>query len=92
MVRFYASGDVLALLLQREGAIQAWRELLGPGDPHVAKKVQPLTLRARWGSNKQSNAAHGADSEDSARREIAHLFGESERPWVAVAHESAPDR
>ena len=76
MVRFYASGAIVALLLQKEGAIDEWRSLLGPGDPSVAKKASPHTLRARWGSNKQANAAHGADSEDAARREITHVFGE----------------
>ncbi|KAL1527298.1 hypothetical protein AB1Y20_015970 [Prymnesium parvum] len=76
MARFYASGEIVALLLQREGAIQAWRELLGPGDPSVARKHAPATARAMWGTNKQANAAHGADSERAAQREIEFMFGE----------------
>ena len=87
MVSFYTSGDVLALLLEKEGAIAEWRRLLGPGDPAVARgytdhhgKVRrpkaPHSVRARWGSNKQANAAHGADSPEAAAREIAFIFGE----------------
>ena len=30
-VAFYAGGEVLALLLEREGAMTEWRRLLGPG-------------------------------------------------------------
>ena len=82
-VRFYAGGEILALLLEKDGAISSWRELLGPGDPSVGRKTAPDSLRARWGSNKQANAAHGADSEDAARREIEHIFGEG--AWVVGA-------
>lgn len=77
MIRFYASGEIVALLLEKEGAISSWRQLLGPGDPSVAKKVAPQTVRAIWGTNKQANAAHGADSYDAARREIEYFFGQN---------------
>ena len=87
MIEFYASGDVLALLLQKEGAIAEWRQLLGPGDPAVGRGYRdrfgrihrpkaPQSVRARWGTNKQANAAHGSDSRESAEREIAFVFGE----------------
>jgi len=87
MVAFYCSGDVLALLLEADGAIAKWRQLLGPGDPAVARGYTdrfgrvhrpkaPQSVRARWGLNKQANAAHGSDSRDSAVREIQFVFGE----------------
>ena len=85
-VRFYCSGDVLALLLEKDGAIGAWRTLLGPGDPAVARGYTdrfgrvhrakaPRSVRALYGTNKQANAAHGADSPEAARREISLIFG-----------------
>ncbi|EOD25406.1 hypothetical protein EMIHUDRAFT_57733, partial [Emiliania huxleyi CCMP1516] len=85
MVSFYASGEVVALLLQRAGAIGAWRELLGPGDPaaargytdrhgRVRRPKAPRSVRARWGRDKQANAAHGSDSEEAAGREIRFVF------------------
>ena len=68
MVAFYSSGDVLALLLEREGGIAEWRQLLGPGDPAACRGYvdrhgrthrpkAPSSVRARWGRNKQQNAA-----------------------------------
>ena len=74
------------MLLEREGAIAAWRELLGPGDPAVARGYTdrfgrvhrakaPASVRAVYGTNKQANAAHGADSPEAARREISLIFG-----------------
>ena len=53
------------------------RALLGPGDPVAARREAPLSLRARFGSDRQRNAAHGADSGTAARREIELLFGEA---------------
>ena len=87
MVTFYSSGECVALLLQKEGAIAEWRRLLGPGDPAVARgytdrfgrEHRPKaaqSVRARWGQNKQANAAHGSDSPESAAREIEFVFGQ----------------
>ena len=76
MVDFYASGECLALLLQRDDAIAAWRRLLGErGDPIACRRADPQSVRARFGLNKQANAAHGADSRAAAEREINFVFG-----------------
>ena len=75
MVDFYASGEVHALLLERVDAIRAWRSLLGPGDPSVARVRAMDSVRARFGTNKMANGAHGADSAAAAAREIKLLFG-----------------
>ena len=99
MVTFYASGECLALLLERAGAIDEWRRLLGPGDPAVGRGYTdrfgrvhrpkaPQSVRARWGTNKKENAAHGADSPEAAAREIAFVFGEG---WCEVGGASEPD-
>mmetsp|Transcript_36659 Transcript_36659/g.117728 ORF Transcript_36659/g.117728 Transcript_36659/m.117728 type:complete len:397 (+) Transcript_36659:145-1335(+) len=73
---FYASGEVLALLLEGRDAIAVWRRLLGPGDPSVGRRSHPESIRAVYGTNKLANAAHGADSLAAAAREIAFVFGE----------------
>ena len=103
-VRFYCSGDVLALLLEKDGAIGAWRTLLGPGDPAVARGYTdrfgrvhrakaPHSVRALYGTNKQANAAHGADSPEAARREISFIFGaefvEPQEPPEAAEEKAA---
>jgi nucleoside diphosphate kinase len=83
---FYASGEALALLLEREDAISHWRALLGPGDPSVGRRSEPESVRARWGTNKQANACHGADSPRAAARECAWFFGEE---WGELEEEDA---
>ena len=72
----------MALLLERHDAVQQWRSLLGPGDPSVgrASDTHRESVRARWGVNKQANAAHGADSSEAAAREIGFVFGPE---WVS---------
>lgn len=35
------SGPVLALVLAKQGAVEHWRNLLGPKDPTQAKQEQP---------------------------------------------------
>lgn len=35
------SGPVLALVLAKHGAVEHWRNLLGPKDPRQAKQEQP---------------------------------------------------
>ncbi len=79
IVKFYASGEVLALLLEGKGAIARWRRMLGPGDPSVGRVSDPGSVRARFGTNKLANGAHGADSVDAAAREIEFVFGSE---WV----------
>lgn len=87
MVDFYSSGESLALLLQREDAIAAWRHLLGEtGDPAACREAAPASVRARFGTSKQANAGHGADSAAAARREVAYVFGSgwSEPGWAPL--------
>ena len=73
LTAFISSGEVLALLLKKEGAVFHLRKVMGATDP---AKAEPQTLRARFGSSVEQNAVHGSDSEKSARREIALFFPE----------------
>lgn len=49
-------------------AVQRWRETLGPTDAELARREAPDTIRAKFGKDKQSNAAHGSDSDVAATR------------------------
>lgn len=62
------SGPVLVLHLTGRDVIVRWRELLGPTDSHVARDTAPASLRAAFGTDKQSNAAHGSDGTEAAER------------------------
>ena len=72
--KFMQSGPVVALCLEREGAIQAWRELIGMLQPRDARTKNPKSLRAIYGTDDVNNGTHGSDSVEGARREIAFWF------------------
>lgn len=69
------SGRLLALELVSESAVTKWRTLLGPTDSPTAKLQQPTSIRALYGTDNTRNAAHGSDSEQSAKRELHFFFG-----------------
>jgi nucleoside diphosphate kinase len=50
LVAFMASGDIIALELEADGAIAAWRKLCGPTNAEKAKQEAPESLRAQFGS------------------------------------------
>jgi len=71
---YMQSGDVVALCLEKEGAIKGWRGLLGPTDPAKAKLSDPKSLRAIFGIDGTRNGSHGSDSVSSARKEMGFWF------------------
>jgi len=73
LVAYMSSGQLYALVLEKENAIEEWRQLMGPTDPD---KAGPLTLRKRFAIDIQLNSVHGADSPAKAEREINFFFGE----------------
>ncbi|MCS7188556.1 MAG: nucleoside-diphosphate kinase [Bacteroidia bacterium] len=81
LIDFITSGPLVAFVLEREGAVHAYRELMGATDP---AKAAPGTLRALFGTNVERNAVHGSDSPESARREIAFFFSEMELMFPLV--------
>ena len=70
-----ASGPVVGMILEGEGAIAKWRDLMGPTD---ATKAGPETIRGRFGASLQNNAVHGSDATDTAAFEMGFIFSGSE--------------
>jgi nucleoside-diphosphate kinase len=58
-------------VLEGEGAIAAYRDVMGATDPKEAKDG---TIRKQFAVNKGENSTHGSDSAASAEREIALNF------------------
>jgi len=85
LVEFMTGGPIIAYVLERENAVEAYRQLMGATDPAEAA---PDTLRARYAQNIERNAVHGSDSVASAQREIAFFFPEIE--LVTLTSEAAP--
>lgn len=75
LVTFMTSGPVMLMCLSGENAVMRNREIMGATDP---AKAAPGTIRKEFGDNMGENAAHGSDSVDSAKRELALFFAQSE--------------
>jgi nucleoside-diphosphate kinase len=75
LVQYMASGQIFALLLEKEDAVEAWRKLQGNTDPG---KAEIGTLRSRFGIDVQQNSLHGSDSSATAFNEIRFYFGEGQ--------------
>jgi len=82
LVRFMSSGPVFVAVLEAEGAIARWRELMGPTDSTKAPKG---TIRGEFGTDVEQNAAHGSDGPETARAEIAFFFPGLELPGATAA-------
>ncbi len=75
-----SSGRIVALELVAEGAIQKWRQALGPTDSHQARAEAPQSIRAHFGTDKTYNACHGSDAPETAAEELAFFFGGQQPP------------
>jgi nucleoside-diphosphate kinase len=75
LVRFMTSGPVIVQVLEGEGAILRNRDVMGATDP---KKAAPGTIRADLARSIDENIVHGSDAADTAAREIAFFFRETE--------------
>ncbi len=58
-------------MLEGDGAIARWRELMGATDP---AKADAGTIRGDFGTDVEQNATHGSDAPETARAEIAFFF------------------
>jgi nucleoside-diphosphate kinase len=68
---YMTSGSVVVAVLQGEGAIAKWRQLMGATDP---KKADAGTIRKDFGIDVEKNATHGSDAPETAAQEIAFFF------------------
>ncbi len=75
LVRFMTSGPVIVQVLEGEGAIAKNRDVMGATDP---KKAAPGTIRADLARSIDENIVHGSDAADTAAREIAFFFSDTE--------------
>jgi nucleoside-diphosphate kinase len=71
LVEFMSSGPIVAAVLKKENAVEAYRKYIGSTNP---KEALPGTIRALYGTNIQLNAVHGSDSDENALREAGFFF------------------
>ncbi len=75
LTAFMSSGPCVVLALEKEGAVKAWRDLMGATDPARADEG---TLRKEFANSIGENAVHGSDSEENAAVELAYFFSRLE--------------
>lgn len=75
LVRYMTSGPIIVQVLEGENAIAKNREIMGATDP---KKAAPGTIRADLAQSIEANTVHGSDGPETAAREIAYFFRETE--------------
>jgi nucleoside-diphosphate kinase len=68
-----AASPVIVMALERDGAIGAWRDLMGATNPDAAAIG---TLRAMFGKNISFNATHGSDAPETASYELGLFFAD----------------
>src|SRR5690242_18836447 len=71
LVKFMTEGPVVVVVLEREGAIAKWREVMGATNPANAEDG---TIRRKFAENIERNAVHGSDGTETAAQEIPFFF------------------
>ncbi|MFQ5717779.1 MAG: nucleoside-diphosphate kinase, partial [Nitrospinales bacterium] len=74
---YMSSGPVVLIVLKRENAIAAWRELMGATNPAEAA---PGTIRKDFALDIEKNSTHGSDAPETAAFEISYFFSQTEIP------------
>jgi nucleoside-diphosphate kinase len=54
--------------------IEAFREVVGPLDPEIARVLRPDSLRAKFGFDKVRNAVHCTDLPEDGALETHYFF------------------
>ena len=76
LVSFMTSGPIIAAILEKDNAVEAYRKYIGATNPANA---EPGTIRAMFATSMQENAVHGSDSDENAAIEGSFFFSEFER-------------
>ena len=71
LCKYLSSGPIIVMILEKENAILANRELMGSTNPIEAKEG---TIRKKYGISIDKNSVHGSDSNDNAQLEINFFF------------------
>ena len=68
---YLSSGPIVVMVLERDNAVLANRDLMGATNPIEAKEG---TIRKKYGISIDKNSVHGSDSIDNAKIEIDFFF------------------
>ena len=68
---YLSSGPIVVMVLEKENAVLANRDLMGSTNP---KDASEGTIRKKYGISIDKNSVHGSDSIDNAKVEIDFFF------------------
>ena len=75
LVRFMSRSPIVVAILEKDDAVEDFRELIGSTNPAEAKKG---TIRNLYATSMGENAVHGSDSDKNALIEGSFHFDPSE--------------
>jgi len=75
LTTFMSSDPIMALVVEKENAVEAYRNFIGATNPAEAEEG---TIRKLYGTNIGENAVHGSDSDENAETEIHFFFNDRE--------------
>ena len=70
---YLSSGPIVVMVLEKENAVLANRELMGATKPEDADEG---TIRKKYGISIDKNSVHGSDSVENAKIEIDFFFND----------------
>ena len=70
---YLSSGPIVVMILEKENAVIANRELMGATNP---KDAVDGTIRKKYGLSIDKNSVHGSDSLENAKIEIGFFFND----------------
>jgi len=75
LTEYMSSGPVVVQVLEKDNAVEEYREIMGATNPANAKEG---TIRAKYALSVGENSVHGSDSLENAAVEINYFFSKSE--------------
>jgi nucleoside-diphosphate kinase len=76
LVASMSAGPVVAAILEKGNAVEAYRQYIGATNPADAAEG---TIRKMFGKSIEANAVHGSDSNENARIEADFFFSRLEQ-------------
>jgi len=76
LCNYMSSGAIIAMILEKDNAVEDFRKLIGATDP---AKAEEGTVRKLYAKSIEQNAVHGSDSNENAAIEAAFFFAQIER-------------
>jgi len=76
LVAYMSSGNIVAMILEKDNAVEDFRKLIGATNPADAAEG---TIRKMFATSIEANAVHGSDSDENAQIEGSFFFADIEK-------------